>query len=105
MYAFLLDLAESRKREYLKSTGIRQNRAIPVHKLMQTTQLLHNLITGAYMQMIRIGQLHLRTDLMQINSRNSPLDGGCCTNIHKYGCLDRPMNGLKLPSFCSSVLF
>ena len=54
-YALFLDLPESRKGKHLKSAGIRKNRTIPCHKLMQTSDFLDQFIAGAHMQMVSVG--------------------------------------------------
>ena len=101
--AFLFDLTKSRQREHLKSTGIRQDRFIPDHKLMQSAQLLYNVVSGTHMKMIGIGQLHLCPNLFQILCRYRSLNGRDRSHIHKHRCLDRAMHSLKHPSFGSAV--
>ena len=63
MYSFLLDLPEARKGKHLKSAGIRQNRLVPYHKLMQPSKFFYHLIARSYVEMIGIGKLHLGFDL------------------------------------------
>ena len=55
MHALFLDLPKSCKRKHLKSAGIRQDRFVPVHKLMQSAELFYNLISRSHMKMICIG--------------------------------------------------
>ena len=62
--SFFLNLSHSGKRKYLKTAGICQNRAVPIHKFMQTAKLLDQLISRSYMKMIRIGQLYLCMDFL-----------------------------------------
>ena len=45
----LLDLSQRSQRKHLESAGVRQNRTIPIHELMQTTQLADNLVTRTQM--------------------------------------------------------
>ncbi len=45
-HALLLDLAQRRKRENLKSARVVQHRAVPAHELVQTAHLTNDLIAG-----------------------------------------------------------
>ena len=100
---FLFDLSESCQREHLKSAGIGQDRLIPYHKLMQTTQLPNNFIARSYMKMIGVGQLNLGSDCLQILGRYSALDRSYRSYIHKYRCLYSAMHGLQHRPLCSSI--
>ena len=61
--ALLLDISEFCQRKHLKAAAVGQDRTIPVHKPMQAAHIAHHLVTGAQMQMIRIGKLHLTANL------------------------------------------
>ena len=87
----LLDLSQRCQTEHLKSPGIRENRSIPGHELMQSTHLPDNLIRGAQMQMVGIAQLHLTADVLQILRTQGSLDGSLCADIHKNRCLHGAM--------------
>ena len=105
MYAFFFDLAEFCKGKDLESAGVRQNRTLPVHKLMKSSKLLHDLVTRTYMEMISIGKLHLCSDLIKILRRNSSLDRPDRTHIHKHRSLDRTMHSLKLSPLRTPLRF
>ena len=57
--ALLPDLPQGGQRKHLKSAGVRQNRAVPVHELVEAAHLAHHLIAGPQVQMIGVGQLDL----------------------------------------------
>ena len=105
MYAFFFDLAEFCKGKHLESAGVRQDRTLPVHKLVKSSKLLHNLVTRTYMEMISIGKLHLCSDLIKILRRNSSLDCPDRTHIHKHRSLDRTMHSLKLSPLRTPLRF
>ena len=51
---------------------------------MKASQLLHHHIAGTKVEMIRVGQFHLRMDFLQIHGGDAPLNGRRCTHIHEY---------------------
>ena len=57
------------------------------------------------MQMIGIGQLHLRPNLFQIGSGHSPLDSRRSPHVHEHRGLDGAVDRLQLRPFRSSFLF
>ena len=61
--ALLPDLAQSRKGEHLEAAGVRQDRAVPVHELMQSAHLAHHIVAGAQMQVVRVGKLDLTAEV------------------------------------------
>ena len=88
----------------MKSSAVRQDRAMPVHEFMQTTHLLHHIITGADMKVIGIGQLDLAVQLFQIMGRYAALDGRLGSHVHKDRGLGRAVGAGKLsppgPALC-----
>ena len=102
-YTLLLDLAQTRKGEYLESTGICQDRLIPVHKLVESAELLDQLVAGPHMQVVGVGQLHLCADLAQVIGGNRTFDGGHRTYIQENRSLDRAVYGLYLSPLGTSV--
>ena len=81
--ALLLDLAQGRKREHLESAGVRQDRAIPVHKLMEPSHLTHQLITGPQVEVVSVGKFDLTAHFPQIVGGDTALDGGLGADIHE----------------------
>ena len=69
---------------------------------METAKLFDQLVAGTHMKMIRIGQLHLRTDFFQVHSGNGALDCAHCPHIHKNGGLDRAVNRFQFSAFGTS---
>ena len=55
VHALFLNLSQFCQRKYLKSAGIRKNGAVPVHKLVQPSQLFNNMVSRTHMKMIGIG--------------------------------------------------
>ena len=55
---------------------------------MQAAQVADQLITGAHVQMIGVGQLDLTADCLQILRRERALDGRLRADIHKHRRLD-----------------
>ena len=84
VHAFFLDFPQGGQAEHLESAGVRQNRAVPGHKLMQAAHLMHHLVGGAQMQVVGVGQLHLAADVLQILGTESAFDGPLGAYVHKY---------------------
>ena len=87
MNALFLDFAQTCEREYLESAGIRQNRLVPAHELVQPASLADQLLTGADMQVVGIGEDNLRTDFVQL-ARGHALDRCLCADRHENRGLD-----------------
>src|SRR5699024_2212534 len=92
------------QRKNLESTGIRKNRAVPVHKLMQSSELLHYLVSRSYMKMIGIGKFHLGLYLMEVHGRYCSLNSGSCSHIHKDRSFNCSVYGFHPGSFSPSFL-
>ena len=100
-HALFLDFAQLRKRKYLKAAGIRENRAVPRHELMQSAHGLDRLVAGTKMQVIGIRKLDLRADVLQILCAQRALDRGLCADIHENRRLHRSVRAgeLAAPGF------
>ena len=105
---FLFDFPQARQREHLKSAGIGEDGAVPVHEGMQATQFPHHLVPRPQVQMVCVGQLHLTADFLQVQGRDSPLDGPLGAHVHKYRGLYCAVGAGKFPppgfSFCFNYL-
>ena len=91
--ALLPDLPQGRQRKHLKSAGICQNRAVPVHELVEAAHLAHDLIAGTQVQMIGVGQFDLAAHRFQIQSRHAAFDGSLRPHVHEYRRLHRAAMG------------
>ena len=83
-HPFLLDFPQRGQGKHLKSAGVREDGAVPGHKLMEAPALLHNLIGGAQVQVVGIGKLHLAADVLQVLGAQGSFDGPLGTHIHKH---------------------
>ena len=52
--------AQGGEREDLESARVGEDRTVPAHELVQSAELAHQLVAGPQMQMIRVGEDHLR---------------------------------------------
>lgn len=55
--------SQARKGKYLKPAAVSQDRAVPVHKLVEAAHLAHHIVTGAQMQVVRVGKLDLTAEI------------------------------------------
>ena len=62
-HALFFDFAQARKGKYLKPAAVGQDRAVPVHKLVEAAHLAHHIIAGAQMQVVRVGKLDLTAEV------------------------------------------
>ena len=102
-HSVLGNFAKLGERKYLESTAVGKYRSVPAHKLMKTSELFDQLVTGSDMEMISIGKLHLTSDIHKVDGRHSALNGGTGANVHKYGSFNVTVNGVKNSS--SGVAF
>ena len=56
---------------------------------MQTAEVADQLISGSHVQMVRVGQLDLTADALQILRRERALDGRLRADVHKHRRLNR----------------
>ena len=95
-HALFGDLAQLCQTEYLKSTTVGQNGAVPAGKFVQTAHIGYQLVAGAKVKMISIAQHHLRTDLLKVMGRKATLDSTGSSHVLKSGRLHRAVHGLEL---------
>ena len=105
VYALFLDFSQVCQGKHLESAGIGQHRAIPVHKLVKASHFFHDLISGTHVQMIRVAQLHLGADALQIDGRHRTLDSCRCSHIHKYGGLNHAVHRMEFSALGVPVSF
>ena len=58
--AVFVDGAQRGEREDLESTRVGEDRAVPVHELVQAAHLADDLVAGPQVQVIGVGEDHLR---------------------------------------------
>ena len=87
-----------RQRKYLESAAIGQNRLLPVKELVKTTHTVDQIVTGTDMQVISVGKLNLAIDILKIARGDTALDSGARAYVHKNGCLNRAVDGVKTAS-------
>ena len=102
--ALLRDLAKLRQRKDLKAAAIGQDRFVPRHKFMQTAEVADQLISGSHVQMVRVGQLDLTADALQILRRERALDGRLRADIHKHRRLNHTVRRREFPAARMTVL-
>ena len=103
--SLLLDFPKACKREYLESAGVGQDRFIPDHKLVESAHLLYDLVARTHVEVIRVGELYLRADLLEILSGNGSLDRCRGSDIHEYRRLDIAVHGFHVGALRSSFHF
>ena len=101
---FLLDLSQTGQGKHLKAAGVRQDRPVPVHEPVQAAELPDQLVAGAHMQMVGVGELHLGADLAQVVGGNRALDGAHRAHVHEHRGLDGAVDGLHLRPLGPAVL-
>ena len=70
VHAVLLNLAQTRQREHLKSARVGQYRTRPVHELVQPARALDQIFARTQVQVIGVGQYYLRVYLQQFARAN-----------------------------------
>ena len=78
----------------MKAAAVSQNRAIPSHELVKTSQGLDHVITGAKMKMVGIAQFDLTTQLfLQVKGIDAAFNGSLRAHVHEHRRLDRAAVG------------
>ncbi len=77
----LINAAQPTQRKDLKAARIGENGAIPMHELMQATQFVDEVITGAQIQMIGVGKDDGGIDLQQLLGSDS---FNCCLSADRH---------------------
>ena len=60
------DLAQIAEAEHLKSSAVREDRTVPVHEVMQSARLPHELHSGTQEEMIGIAEDDPRAEITQL---------------------------------------
>jgi hypothetical protein len=72
---------------------------------METAHITDKSVTGTDVKMVGVGKLDLTVKLIvKLYGRYTALDCGAGTDVHKYGSLNIPVNGVKHASARSAVL-
>jgi hypothetical protein len=64
--AVLVHGAQRGEREHLEAAGVGEDRPVPLHELVQSAELAHEVVAGTQMQVIRVGEDHLRVHRAQV---------------------------------------
>src|SRR5215471_14921846 len=71
IYSLLADLPEIAEAENLKTAGVRKQRPLPAHEFVESTQVAHQLVPGAQIEMVGVAENDLRAQLFQHILRNA----------------------------------
>lgn len=82
-----LDLSELGQTKNLKTSGISQNRPLPIHKFMEATRSLHQLVPWTKIEMVGVPKNNFGTALHQI-SRQHGLHRTSCAHRHENWRID-----------------
>ena len=104
VYAFLPNAAQFGKGKHLESAAVGEDGTIPVEELMQTAQLVNHAVAGTDVQMVRVGQLDLTVQIVEIHGGDTALDGGTGAHIHENRRFNGAVYGLE-PSAAGASFF
>ena len=94
--ALLGDLAERGQGEHLESAAIGEDRLGPVHEFVETAHIVNELVAGANVQVVGVGQLHLAVHVVQkLHGGYAALNGRAGTHVHENGSLNVTVNGVQ----------
>src|SRR5258708_2922803 len=89
-HPFVGDFSQFGKAKHLIATGVRENRTRPGHELVQAAKLADQLVAGAQIKMIGIGEDDFRAEFFE-RFLGQSFDGSLCANGHEEGRLDGAM--------------
>ena len=90
--AFFRNSSEFCEREYLKSTTVGEDRAVPGHESMKSSKVFDHLKTRSQEEMIGVAENNLRAHRTKL-LRGHRLDGALGSNGHEDRRFDQPMFG------------
>ena len=76
--AVLAHGAQPLEREDLKATGVGEDRPIPSHEPMQSAEIANQLVARPQVQMIRVGENHLRADRAEVDRDRATSPSRAC---------------------------
>ncbi|MNJ41049.1 hypothetical protein D3C77_359560 [compost metagenome] len=95
-HGLLGQLGDSRQAHDLKAAGVRQDRLVPAHELMQPAEALHPLRAGTQHQVVGVAQQDVGAGLLDLIHRHR-LDRGGGADRHEGGGADVAARGLQHP--------
>lgn len=96
-HTLLGDLRQCDQRHHLKSTRIGQQCVRPAHKIVQSTSLLHNLLTRSHAEVVGVAQKHSTASLLHLVHRNT-LHCALRADGHVHGCRNCSMRKFHFSS-------
>ena len=93
-HAVFLNIVDLRKRKHLKSAAVGQNRAIPVHEFVQAACLLHELVPGPKIEVVRVAEDDVRAHVHEV-ARGHRLDGRLRADGHEDRRFDVSVRGVQ----------
>src|SRR6266481_7360070 len=94
-HAFVGDFTQFGKAKDLIATGVREYGARPRHELVQAAKLADQLVAGAQIKMIGVGEDDFRAKFFEGFLRQG-FDGSLCTDRHEEGRLDGAVGRCEL---------
>lgn len=91
--ALFRDLPQPGEGKDLKAAGVGEDRAVPVHEFVKSSQLPHHIVSGTQVEVVGVGELDLAADLLEVMGGDCALDGALRTNIHENRGLNYPAVG------------
>src|SRR5579885_2593070 len=92
--AVFLQLSEFREAKDLETAGVGQDRAVPAHELVETSEFLDRLVSGPEHQVICIPQNNLRPEFFQIIDGHG-LDRGIGADGHENRRFEGAVGGVN----------
>ena len=89
----LPDLPQRGQGEHLEPAGVRQDRAVPVHELVEPPHLPDDMVARPQVQVVGVAELDLAAHLLQIMGGDAALDGPLCAYVHEHRRLDHAAVG------------
>src|SRR5215468_1055111 len=103
IYSLLADLPEIAQAENLKTAGVCKQRSLPAHEFVESTQVAHQLVPGAQIEMVGVAENDLRAQLFQHILRNA-LHRSSSSHRHEDRRLHLAVGGNDPSRACSARL-
>ena len=102
LHARVGDFVELRQGKHLKAAAVRENGPVPIHEGVQAARLFHQLVAGAHVKVVGVGQNNLRARFFEI-ARKDALYGRLRADGHIDGGFYIPVG--RVQNACARARF
>ena len=101
---FLIERVQISQRDNLKTARVSEETTVPVHELVSTANLLHDLFARPQEQVICVAEHDVAVDLVHQSLGEHTFHGGFCPDWHVDRCSHFPVRESEIGGAASALL-